>query len=72
MPAKPWVNDIEHFWGDLKCDGLFLLFDTSAYANGGVPDIEAQEVLDHIRECGTCQEEDVRVSDCVDGCYLEV
>lgn len=40
-----WANDDHNFWGRLNCDGLFLLFDTSAHVNNGVPDVDSDAVL---------------------------
>jgi hypothetical protein len=62
-----WANDLDRFWNAVECDGLFLLFDTSAHLNGGWPGVDSDDVLAHAQECGTCQENDVRVSVLTDG-----
>jgi hypothetical protein len=65
-----WGNDQAHFWGPASCDGLFLMFDTSAHMNNGVPDVSWKEVVEHIRDCETCSESDVRVSELSGGTYM--
>ena len=58
-----------NFWGEHPCDGLFLLFDTSAHVNNGEADVSADEVMAHILECETCREHDTRVSILADGSH---
>lgn len=65
--SSVWANDIPHFWGPASCDGLFLLFDTSAHIHNGTPNVSADDVVEHIRDCEECQESDVRVSELTDG-----
>jgi hypothetical protein len=64
-----WANETFRFWGASSCYGLFLLFDTSAHIHDGSPDVSAQDVVDHIRDCEECQESDVRVSELSDGTF---
>lgn len=49
-------EDIERWWCAVDCDGLFLIFDTSANVNGGEPDVSVDEVLTHVRDCRDCQD----------------
>ena len=58
--ATTWVNDLDLFWGAVECDGLFFLFDRSARAHNGWPTVDSDEILDHVRDCEMCQENDVR------------
>lgn len=62
-----WANDTERFWASTSCDGLFLLFDTSAHIHDGTPKVDSDEVIEHVRDCEKCQENDVRVSILTDG-----
>lgn len=57
-----WANEASHFWGRLNCEALFKVFDTSAHANDGVPDVSSDQVLAHVTECSACQDDDIRVS----------
>jgi len=46
-----------NFWGVVDCDELYLMFDTSAYFNNGVPRVPHDDVAGHIRTCEDCQGE---------------
>lgn len=65
-----WANDVYRFWGSVECDGLFLMFDTSAHMNDGVPDVSSDDVVEHVKDCETCRDGDVRVSVLSDGTEL--
>lgn len=65
--ATVWTHDEYHWWYPLTCDGLFLVFDTSTYLNAGELDVSADEVIEHVKECGGCQDADIRVSIDTDG-----
>lgn len=49
-----WDMSDGRFWDPVSCNELFLMFDTSAHSNNGVPDVPAGEVLAHVRECEEC------------------
>jgi hypothetical protein len=63
-----WTNadDFPRWWEAAE-DGLFLIFDTSAHINGGVPNVSPGEVRKHIAECATCQDAGITVTDNGDG-----
>jgi hypothetical protein len=62
-----WLNEERRFW-EATCDGLFLLFDTSAHINGGIPNVSAREAQEHIDECDDqCAERGTSVDDYGDG-----
>jgi hypothetical protein len=65
--TKLWAHEEEHWWGPIECDGLFLLFDTSAHVNDGVPTVTPDEAVEHISGCAQCQELDMRVTIDADG-----
>lgn len=59
------------FWDSYTwCDGLFLLFDTSAHINDGVPKVDASEVQEHIDDCDECKAHGVSVSPQENGSYF--
>jgi hypothetical protein len=64
------MKTANRFWEHYTCDGLFLLFDTSAHINNGTPDVSASEVQDHIEDCDDCQGQGVSVSPQEDGSYF--
>jgi len=63
-----WTNaeDGSRWWVSAE-DGLFLLFDTSAHINNGVPNVTPEEVREHIAECEECQAAGIEVTDNGDG-----
>jgi hypothetical protein len=63
--AEPkWTNadDGARWWENVGCDGLFLMFDTSAHVNDGVPEVALKEVQEHVKECEVCTEKGITVS----------
>lgn len=67
--ATTWANSETRFWTGTQCDGLYLIFDTSAHLWDGDPHADPDEVLAHVAECSECQEADIRVSALTDGTY---
>lgn len=67
LPDNGWDCTEYRFWAPVSCDGLFLLFDTSAHLCEGVPDISHDDVVKHVTECDRCQACDVRVTVDVEG-----
>ncbi|MEU5258992.1 hypothetical protein [Amycolatopsis sp. NPDC021455] len=59
-----WTNadDDARWWESTGCDGLFLLFNTSAHLNDGVPEVQPGEVQAHIAECEACAGNGLTVS----------
>jgi hypothetical protein len=64
------MKTVNRFWDRYTCEGLFLLFDTSAHLNDGTPDVAAGEVQAHIDDCDDCQGQGVSVSPQEDGSYF--
>lgn len=42
------------FWDKFQCEGLSLLFDTSAHINDGVPQVSLSEIEEHEDNCEIC------------------
>jgi len=57
-----WDMSDGRFWEPVGCDELFLMFDTDAHVSNGVPDVEPEHVLAHVRECEECTNACVEVS----------
>jgi hypothetical protein len=66
--ATVWTNGDGYYrWWESAEDGLFLIFDTSAHINDGVPNVTPDEVREHIAECPECQAAGIEVTDNGDG-----
>lgn len=66
--ATVWTNaDDGSRWWESAEDGLFLVFDTSAHINNGVPNVTPDEVREHIAGCTECQAAGITVTDNGDG-----
>jgi hypothetical protein len=58
------------FWEHYTCDGLFLLFDTSAHINDGTTAVDASEVQAHVDDCTACRIGGVSVFPQENGSYF--
>lgn len=60
---SPWDCSEERFWGPVPCGVLFGLFENSALEpRDGTPLVSLDTVSEHVRDCVTCQDTDVRIS----------
>jgi hypothetical protein len=48
-----------HWWNQVECDGYFLIVDTAVH--NGV-NVDVDELVDHVRSCAACSEQDNRVT----------
>lgn len=63
-----WTNR-EHGtrWWNGTCEGLSMLFDTSAHIHNGTPCVAPDDVQSHVSTCNKCQANGIEVTDHRDG-----
>lgn len=50
------ANTPPRWWEGFSCDGMFLILDTSAHLNDGIPSNDSiAEAHEHLASCDTCQ-----------------